>query len=77
MEDWEPGENEIDCDDPSMPSDCEATVAEYEACQRELVENVKKANAEFTCAEPEDDEDDDDEAESACDIFYDKCGISR
>lgn len=72
---------EPDCEDASFSEDCEATVEQFEACQKEMVEEIKKANAEFTCAEPEDDDDDegddDDGEESACKTFYKACGLTQ
>src|SRR5690606_34570420 len=69
---------EVDCEDVTYPDDCDATVEQYEACQRETVESIKTSNAEFTCEEPSDDEseEEDDDEKSACEIYREACGLT-
>lgn len=61
------------CDSATYPESCDATIAQYEACQRDSVESIREFNASFSCAPPEDNAADDDEEEGACSQFLSAC----
>lgn len=68
------------CSDVTFPEGCKATVEQFEACQKENIEEIKRAIDEFTCTEPESDDegdDDDDGEKSACEIFREACALEE
>ena len=62
------------CDSASYPDNCNATIAQYEACQHESVESVREYNASFSCAPPDETATDDDaDEDSACSDYLAAC----
>jgi hypothetical protein len=52
---------------------CDATIAQYEACQRDTVQSTRDYNASFSCAPPDDGDASSEEAASPCAIYLESC----
>lgn len=54
-------------------SNCTATVEQYEACTRELIDNIKESNASFSCEDGPTPDDQQDDEEIACADYQKIC----
>lgn len=61
------------CDNASFPEGCDATIAQYEACQRDTIQSIRDYNASFSCAPPEESEAQGEEEEGPCSVYYEAC----
>lgn len=70
---------EKDCSDAAAEADdCAATVAQFEACLKESIDQMKSMTESFSCAdgpgEPEESAGDETAEKSACEIYAEACG---
>ncbi|MFZ9886108.1 MAG: hypothetical protein ACO3JL_01295 [Myxococcota bacterium] len=64
---------ESNCENAGV-SNCTATVEQYEACTREIVDTIKESNASFSCEDGPGTEEEGDEEETACEAYQKTCG---
>lgn len=63
------------CDSATYPESCNATIAQYEACQRDSVDSIRDFNASFSCVPPDENApaEEEEEEEGACSVYLDAC----
>lgn len=70
----ESNDEETGCENASFPENCDATIAQYESCQRDTVRQAREYNASFSCSPPEENTGtEEDEDENPCSVYIDAC----